>query len=489
MHNVIYIFCLSFIFGTGLGLWFSIDFLCLFIVGGISVPLFLIYLFKKKALLLLVGLFLLAISLGSGWAEIRTEKLNELYGRNLSKETELRTQVISEKEIREKYSRYVIKTGDDKILLMTDRDANYKYGDILRAKGMLEIPSKIDDFDYQGYLAKDDIYYQMRFPETDLIEESLGTFVSFIHSTKSKIRKQITRNFSEREAIFLKSIILGDGGLINEEFRESLSRSGTSHVVAISGLHLSVLSMFILGGLLAIGLWRKQASTITIIILIFFAVFIGFKASLMRAVFMASLMFTSLSLGKIFQGERIITYGAFLMLLYNPLLLRYDVGFQMSFLAVLGIFLLKPFFDYLFNKKLKLAQILSDVLTVTLAAQIFTLPIIVYNFGTFSLVAPIVNFFILLILPFSLGLGFLWALLSIFINPYILTLILQPLLKAILNFIYWTGSLSWSAIEISNNISIVLFVVYYISLFLVIIWWRRHYKKHLTPLALWKVWR
>ena len=437
----------------------------------------------------MVGVFLLAMSMGAWWAEVRTDKLNSLYGKELSKEIEFEARVVSEKETRAKYSRYVVEVGDDRVLLSADKGAIYKYGDVLTITGTLEIPSEIDDFDYQGYLAKDDIYYQVRFPQIGLKEDSPEKLINFAYNTKTKIRKRITRNFSEKEAIFLKSIILGDKGLIGEEFRSKLSRSGTSHIVAISGLHLSVFAIFIFGGLLSAGLWRKHASVVTIIFLILFAIFIGFKASLVRAVFMASLMLISLILGKIFQGEKVLVYAAFLMLVFNPLLLRYDVGFQMSFLAVLGIFLLKPIFDHILGKKLKLPQILSDILTVTISAQIFTLPIIVYNFGTFSLVAPVVNFFVLLILPFVLGLGFLWALLAAFINPYFLALILGPLLRGILNFIYWTGSFKWSAIEITDNISLFLFIIYYAFLALVIILWKRYYKKHLTPLALWQVWQ
>ncbi len=491
------LFCFVFILGIALGSWTEVPSQWILYSLIIGLSLFLIYIFKKKPLLILAGFLILGLALGIFVAKKASIKLNKLRDiEKFSQEVEIKVKIISEKETRETYARYIVKdleTNKDKILLLTDKYDNFKYGDILRVQGAMELPQNFSDFNYQGYLAKENIYYISPFPLVSLFKKAENNIINNFHNglygIKTKIRQNIIKNFSLKEANFLRAILLGDKGVVNEDFRRELSRSGTSHIVAISGLHLSILSVFIFSGLLMLGFWRKHATATTILILIIFAVFIGFKASLLRAVFMASLAFIALSSGKLFKVEQTLCYIAFVMLAFNPLLLRYDVGFQLSFLAVLGIFLLKPLFDYIFQQKLKFSQILTDVLTVTLAAQIFTLPIIISNFGIISFIAPFVNFFVLLLIPFVLGMGFIWIFLSIFINISWLTILFSPLLKTVLGFISWAGNLNLAAAKIKPTSLIIFNITYYLLLIVVIYFWRRFYKKNLTPLALWRKWK
>jgi len=497
VFDIPFLFCVTFIVGVATGSWGEIPKQWISYILIIGLSLLLIYSFKKKPLLILVGFLVLGLGAGVFMADKASVKLNKLRNiENFSQEIKIKAKIISEKEQREKYARYIIKdleTNKGKILLLADKYDNFKYGDILKIQGMLELPQNFSDFDYQGYLAKENIYYISPFPTISILEKPessiVNNFNNGLYRIKRKIRQNIIKGFSLKESNFLRAILLGDKGVVDEDFRRELSRSGTSHIVAISGLHLSILSVFIFSGLLTLGFWRKHATVITIFILIVFAVFIGFKASLLRAVFMASLAFIALSSGKLFRIKQALCYIASIMLLFNPLLLRYDIGFQLSFLAVLGIFLLKPLFDYIFQQKFKLSQVLTDILTVTLAAQIFTLPIIISNFGIISFIAPFVNFFVLLLVPFILGMGFLWAFFSIFINVFWLTIFLSPLLKTVLGFISWAGNLNLAAAEIKPTSLIIFNTIYYSLLIAIIFLWRRFYKENLTPLALWKKWK
>jgi len=490
-------FCFIFILGIALGSWAKISNQWIFYDLIIGLLLFLIYIFKKKPLLILTGFLILGLGLGVFMVNRVSIKLDRLRNiENFSQEIEIKTKVISEKDQREKYARYIVedlKTDRGRILLLTDKYNNFKYGDILKVQGTIELPQNFSDFDYQGYLAKENIYYISPFPTVGVLEKAKNNIVNNFHNglykLKTKIRQNIIRNFSLKEVNFLRAILLGDKGVVNEDFRRELSRSGTSHIVAISGLHLSILSVFIFSGLLMLGFWRKHATAITVFTLVVFAIFIGFKASLLRAVLMASLALIALSSGKLFKIEQTLCYIASIMLAFNPLLLKYDIGFQLSFLAVLGIFLLKPLFDYIFQQKINLSQILTDILTVTLAAQIFTLPIVISNFGIISFIAPFVNFFTLLLLPFILGMGFLWIFLSIFLNVSWLAISLFPLLKTVLGFITWAGNLNWAAAEVKSTSLIIFSTIYYLLLLGIIYLWRRFYKKNLTPLALWKKWK
>ncbi len=118
-------------------------------------------------------------------------------------------------------------------------------------------------------------------------------------------------------------------------------------------------------------------------------------------------------------SSRAIVFAGSLMLIENPLLLRSDVGFQLSFLAVLGIIYLMPVFQDLLKKisNSKNFSSLRDVISMTLAAQIFTLPLLVYNFGYISLVSLVVNVLIVPMLSFIMIFGFIFSISGIIWQP------------------------------------------------------------------------
>ncbi len=485
------IFCLGFISGVILISWQSI-FLYIFSLSLFILILglfFIFFSFKKVLILSLILSF--SLLLGIFVTKEVMQPLNILrQQQGFQEKIDQEVKVISEKETRSNYTRYTIYLfqKDRKALMLVDKYVTYTYGDILRVKGTLELPENFSGFDYQGYLAKDKIYYILAFPEVSFLRSEINNLKDLslrkLFSLREIIRDKIIKYFSPSQANFLRAILLGDKGTLSDETRQALSRSGTSHIVAISGLHLSILALFLFNGLLFLGLWRRQATIITILILILFAVFIGFKASLVRAVIMASFALFALSSGYIFKTERVLIYIAFGMLIFNPLLLKYDIGFQLSFLAVGGILFLKPCLDYFF-KKFKFLGSIHEIFTVTLAAQIMTLPIVAFNFGTISLIAPLVNFIALLFLPFILGASFMWALLSFIVAVDFISLLLYPLLDFLLSFIQWTASFHFSAFYITSHTFNIVFLIYYILLIGLIIWWRFYYLNHLTPLARW----
>jgi competence protein ComEC len=155
---------------------------------------------------------------------------------------------------------------------------------------------------------------------------------------------------------------------------------------------------------LGIGLWRGQAFYFVIIILILYIIMIGAPASAVRAGIMAGLLLLVQKLGRLRGASQAVIFAAVIMLLINPALLRSDVGFQLSFVATLSIIYLKPILD---NKTANWPnpRRLKDILTMTLAAQIGTLPLLIFHFGRLSLVSPIANLLIVPFLPLLMILG------------------------------------------------------------------------------------
>jgi competence protein ComEC len=139
------------------------------------------------------------------------------------------------------------------------------------------------------------------------------------------------------------------------------------------------------------------------------------------------------------------------MLAHNPLLLRLDVGFQLSFLALMGIIYLMPAFQSLLRKVPTIFQ-LRNVLAMTLSAQVFTLPILVYNFGHFSLVAPITNVLIVPFLPVIMLSGFIFGLIGIIFQPlgWVLSWSTWGLLTYLTKVVDWFSGIPLTYLTIEN---------------------------------------
>lgn len=163
-------------------------------------------------------------------------------------------------------------------------------------------------------------------------------------------------------------------------------------------MNITIISSLILSFALSLGLWRKQAFYITMILLVFYVLMVGASASAIRAGIMAFIFLLAQHLGRISSAGRTIVFAGTLMLFQNPFLLFLDVGFQLSFLAILGIVYLQPIFSNWLSKipDFKFFP-LKSTLVATFSAQVFTMPILIYNFGYISLVSPITN---ILIVPF-----------------------------------------------------------------------------------------
>ena len=227
---------------------------------------------------------------------------------------------------------------------------------------------------------------------------------------------------------------------------------------------------------MALGLWRTQAFYFAIVFLILFIIMVGFPASAVRAGIMGGMFLFAEKIGRMRVADRALVFAAALMLFHNPLLLRYDVGFQLSFLATLGIIYLMPVFqDYL--KKIPI-DFIKSILAMTLAAQVFTLPILIYNFGYISLVSPITNILIVPFIPFIMIFGFVSGFLGMVWQAlgWIFSLPVWFLLTYITKVVDFFSQLPFAYLTIENISWLWLLIAY---LILAIITWHLNEKQKL----------
>lgn len=299
-----------------------------------------------------------------------------------------------------------------KVWVSTDALAEYKYGEHVVVEGTLEQPEDFSDFSWRGYLAKEDIKYVMYradLQKTGLVERNLR---SVIVSTGAKLTSGLQEALLPPHSSLYSAMMLGKKSALSEEMRSNLQKAGLSHIVAISGMHIAIIALILFYVLLGLGMWRHHAQYATLMVLLFYILMIGAPASSVRAGIMVAVVVLSERLGRPRSSWRALVYAATVMVILNPLIVRYDIGFQLSFLAVAGILL--------FTERLKATNILQkipegvlrlrSVLAMTFSAQAFAFPLVLYHFNTFSLFSPLSNFLVVPILPAALVSGFIAAL-------------------------------------------------------------------------------
>lgn len=304
-----------------------------------------------------------------------------------------------------------------KVLINVPLYSDYKYGDVLSIECKLQEPGIINQFNYNEYLARYDIYSTCYWPKINVLERGQG-FVAYktILSFKSKAKDLIDFNFTEPQGSFLSAIILGMKRQIPEEMRDWFARSGTAHILAISGLHISILTQLIMIFFITVlAIPKIKVFWPTAVIITLFVILAGAPSSAIRASIMGLALLYAQKLGRSvssssnspYSGLAPIFLAAAVMLLFNPKLLKVDIGFQLSFAAVLGIKFFSQRFNYYFKKvpEFKFFPI-RQYLSTSLSAQVFVLPLILYYFGNLSLAAPLANILILPVLPIIMILGF-----------------------------------------------------------------------------------
>ncbi len=430
--------------------------------------------FKKEALMF--GLCLVCLVLGITRLQIfefamAHDALSKYRG---GEKITLAGTIIAEPDIRPDSQKLTIKIENTKsvVLVTTNHYAghDYHYFDRVKITGKLKTPEAFEGFDYKSYLAKEGIYSQMDFPTIEMLPgPRRHTIVSFAHEkilwVKGKFMDSIDRHFLAPGSFMLQGVVFGNDKPMPQELKDQFNATGLSHVTAVSGTNIVILISMLVAFLLMLGLWRGQAFYGAVILIWLYIIMIGFPVSGVRAAIMGSVGLLAGKLGRQNASSRVLTLTAAAMLMQNPMLLIYDVSFQLSFLASLGIIHIKPLIDYYlaFFPKEYLKYWL-DIISVTLAAQIITLPLIVYEFGRLSLVAPLTNFLVVPIVELLTILGFLTSVAGAFSNllGFIFSLPCLALLK------YFTVMLNlfskpWAVLSI-NHISWLWMAGYYVVL-------------------------
>ncbi len=288
-----------------------------------------------------------------------------------------------------------------KILATTNLYPEYKYGDQLEMRCELEKPEPFQGFAYDNYLARYDIYSVCYYPELKIISGRGGNiFYSKIFALKNKLADLIDSGLSEPASSLARPIVFGGQKGLDQKIRDDFQKTGLTHIMAVSGFNISILAAVIMSALLGLGVNRRHAFYLAVIFLAAYIILVGFPASAMRAGLMGFLILLALKTGRLNKITNSLVFAASIMLLANPKILRDDAGFQLSFLAIAGLVYIYPIFEAVWEKiKLPKFNGASSALLITLAAQVFTAPLLAHNFSRISLISPFANLAVVWVLP------------------------------------------------------------------------------------------
>ncbi|MCX6813948.1 MAG: ComEC/Rec2 family competence protein [Candidatus Azambacteria bacterium] len=334
--------------------------------------------------------------------------------------------IIEEPDRRSNFSQYVLESEVlGRVLIKTNLYPEYFYGDILKLNGKAETPENFSEFDYQNYLAKDNIFLVSKYPEITIVERPANKdFYGHLLSIKKSFIDTINKIIFEPQASFLAALLVGAKRTLPPDLVDAFNRTGTSHIVAISGYNISIVSVMLLNFLGYLLLPRRLIFWFVGIGLILFTLIAGAGASVVRAAIMGGLLILARREGRSYQITNAIIFAGAVMLFFNPYLLRYDAGFQLSFLATLGLVYLAPHFNKWFSRLPNFLSFRAN-LAATLSAQIMTLPVILFGFGRFSLIAILANVLVLPVVPLTMFFGFLAGLLG-FVSLKIAAIFIFP---------------------------------------------------------------
>ena len=248
----------------------------------------------------------------------------------------------------------------------------------------------------------------MDYPKISFVKNSDGLFLAVVKPIRQKIITVFDKTLPNDLSGLMLGIVFGIKQNLSKDFLDNLKTAGVMHVIAASGMNVTMTAGFVFY-LFSLIFRRQLAVFLSILGVLFYAILAGFEASIVRASIMGIIAFSSQILGKQQYGFYALLLTGFVMLFISPKYL-FDIGFQLSFAATLGILFIPGVFARLQNA-------LSDNFLTTISAQIATIPIILASFGTYSLWSVIANTLVLWTVPFLMILGGIAALIAFVFEP------------------------------------------------------------------------
>ena len=346
---------------------------------------------------------------------------------------------------------------------------SFDYGDLIQLTGMIQLPQPQA---YANYLKKEHIFGVSASPQAELISKNNGSPTRVaLFRLKEAVIGTFQKILPEEKAAFLAGLTLGEQAEFSKELKDAMKASGTTHLVALSGYNISIIAItigFLFGKLFG----KKWSFILSIVIITLFVLMTGAEASAVRAAIMGILLLVANQAGRMYSMRNAIVLAAFFMVLVNPLILRFDIGFELSFLALMGIVYVAPAVRKLLRVRDDPGFLaLRKTFFETLGAQLAVIPFLIITFGTFSLISLLTNILVLAFIPLTMALGFITA--GIGFISLSLAMIFGWLVHLLLSYeLFIIKAFGQIHLLTITGMSMTLAFAYYAVLIILIVWYR-----------------
>ncbi len=347
-----------------------------------------------------------------------------------------------------------------KILLTAWQLPRWEFGDKLQAEVKLTLPEISEEFDYSAYLAKEGVYaLGQTVSEVQLVDKPRWSWQRGLFRFKHWLAHQTQVLVPGPYGMLMNGLLLGMRASLSDELQTQLRNSGTTHIVALSGMNITIVAGFFFW--LMRRLRRRWALILAGIGILLFVVMTGASASIVRAAIMGWVMLLAALWGRRRDLTNALLLAAVLMVALNPLILQYDAGFQLSLAATAGIVYLSP---GLLERFRRWPSVVSAAAATTISATVATLPLVIFHFGGFSVVTLLANLIVVPLVPLVMLIGFITMLVAI-VAPTWQWLGLPAVWAAgsLLTIIKFFGGLPWAFVPITA-LSVSWPILYYLGL-------------------------
>ncbi len=414
--RIFYLICFGFIFGVLLRSFVFINFYLALFLLLISLAVILYFSVVKYKWGVILGIFVLAFCLGIFRYHMVDGLAPKVFESQVGQRVSFSGEIIDEPSIRENNQKFIIEvqSGEEKtkILITTSLGEDFKYGDKVNLTGKLEKPENFTTdqgkvFDYVNYLRKDGIYYVMNYVTVEVVSHDNGNFIkSALFSVKEKFLEKVNFAIAPPESLLMGGLILGEKASFSQDLRQDFINTGTIHIIALSGYNITIVAEWFMKLFSQIPYVSQGLSIgLGIFSILLFVLMTGGSSTAIRAGIMAILVLVARVTGRNYDVARALILAGVFMILINPMVLVFDVSFQLSFIATVAVIFFTPKIEKHFLWVTDWFK-LRDIISVTFAAYIFVLPFILYKMGNLSLVALPANILILPFIPFTMMLGF-----------------------------------------------------------------------------------
>ena len=469
---------IAWIFGVIWGLYFKIS-IAFFVIPLIFTCMYLT-IKKKIKVRKYVVLFLISVLISNIQITLLEKSFDEKY-KNVGENLEIVGTIISNPIDKQYKNQYILKVEEingNKKYKNTNLQLNVKkeketlnYGDEIIVKGNFEEASTARNeggFDYKQYLKSKNIYGIITVDKKDIEtinKNNVGIIDLIANKFRNSMKGKIGENLPNETSELLSGMLIGEKSNLQKEIQEDFRDSSLSHVLAISGMHVSYVMLGVTFVISKIKFSKKMSKIVTILILLFFIILTGKTASVTRACFMSSYIILASLLHKKAHVLGSISISLLIILIINPYFIL-DIGLQLSYGGTIGIVLIYPILKKYKKKKedkcskfkkiiYKIKDKIIDTILITISANLVIFPIVLFHYNTMSFTFIISNLLISPIIGIIIILGFLSVFASYIINP--ISKVMFFILQIFLNLLT----------QIAHFCAIIISYLFLISIFLV----------------------